>query len=114
VNIDTSGHLGGGNVAITSNGGTVDIGYLNASSATSNGGDVNINALNSIFTGAINASGNTAGGNVRITSTTGAIATDFATEGPLLNPIDTSSTAGTGGSVDLTAPVFHGRHRRKR
>lgn len=103
---DTSGPLGGGDVAITSNGGTVNIGNLNASSATSNGGEVAINASGSIFTGAIVSSGVSAGGNVQITSTTGAIAKYIATEFPPLNSIDTSSKAGTGGSVDLIAPTI--------
>ena len=46
-----------------------------------------------------------AGGDISLTSTNGAITTDFATEGPPLNPIDSSATStnGAGGNITVTA-----------
>ena len=103
LNVNSSGPLGGGAISITSNSGLVDVGHVDSSSSSGAGGEILISAADNINTGALTSSGLSRGGTVRLTSANGAIATDFATEGPPLNLIRSSSANGAGGSVTLAA-----------
>ena len=105
LNVDSSGSLGAGSVTITSTTGIVGIGNVDASSSAGTGGQIGITAAGDIFTGTLASNGLFGGGAISLISTTGSIATDFATEGPPFNPINSSSTNGAGGNISLTAPT---------
>ncbi|MEH2054314.1 CHAT domain-containing protein [Nostoc sp.] len=93
----------GGNVTITANNGTIDVGNLSSHVLLGNPGNVNISALGNIKTGFINSSAdngsnavpaNGNGGNITITSNSGTIETGF---------LAADSDLGNGGTVDISA-----------
>lgn len=102
-NVDARGLLGGGRVELASATGVADLGNVDTSSADGQGGALTITAAGDVNTGELVTRGATGGGAVSVTSTGGSIATDFATEGFPLNPIDAASDAGPAGDVTLTA-----------
>ncbi|HLP88092.1 MAG TPA: CHAT domain-containing protein, partial [Nostocaceae cyanobacterium] len=90
----------GGNIAITSTGGSVAVGDLDSFSTRDAGGNITINANNDITTGTLNAYSNEkneAGGSVAITSTNGNINVDN------INTFSSHNDGGTGGNVTLKA-----------
>jgi filamentous hemagglutinin family protein len=103
LNIASFGPSGGGAVAITSKNGVVDLGNVTSASTAGAGGKVIVTAAGNLSTGTITSRGFSLGGDVSLTSVNGAIATDFGTEGPPLNPIDSSSPNGAGGNITLSA-----------
>jgi CHAT domain-containing protein len=99
-NITSSGNLGTGNITLSSTTGSIDTsaGTVNSSSTfAGNGGAIAFSAAGDITTSAITASGNLVnGGNITIRTTAGTIDTSAGT-------LDSTSRAGDGGAISLTA-----------
>jgi CHAT domain-containing protein len=96
----TGGFNNGGNITLISNNGAIDTstGSINASSpSVGNSGAIAFSAAGDITTSAITASGNLVnGGNITIRTTAGTIDTSAGT-------LDSTSRAGDGGAISLTA-----------
>ena len=102
-NVDSSGPSGGGAVAITSRNGLVDLGTVTSASTDGAAGSVTITAAGNVSTGALNSKGFSRGGDISLTSASGGVTTDIGTDGPPLNPINSSSTNGAGGKITVKA-----------
>ncbi|MBW4493447.1 MAG: CHAT domain-containing protein [Oscillatoria princeps RMCB-10] len=97
----SSGTGSGGNIALTSSAGAIDIlGWLNSYSSQGNGGSVTLTAFGDITAHTILSSseGIGSGGDIALTSSAGTIDANTRTEG-----LSSYSSQGNGGAVTLTA-----------
>ncbi len=96
--IRSEGYTQGGNIAITSDSGAIATeGSLNSFSETGTAGTVNLSAYHNITPNGIRSEGAQQGGSITLESTTGTL--DTRNGG-----LNSYSSAGTAGDVNLTAP----------